>query len=229
LKTVGLPESHLDARVEPIARKYPSVRVGFRTHAPENHLKLLAEDRNEADARATLEAFEREARVALDPFVFGADADELQSVAGAALRARGHTLAVAESCTGGLVSALVVAAAGASEYFLGGAVTYAEVQKQRWAGVPSELLAAHGAVSDEVTRALAEGVRKATGSTWGLGVTGYAGPSAFEGPDDLGTVYCALAGPPGTVAERHRFAGDRERIRRFAAHAALDLLRRSLR
>jgi nicotinamide-nucleotide amidase len=230
LKTVRIFESHLDALVVPIAARHPRIRVGYRTHAPENHLKLLAEAPTAEEADRALAAMEAECREALRDHVFGADADEMAAVVGARLRERGQTLAVAESATGGFLGQVITSVAGASDYFLGGAVTYSDAFLRVWAKAGLEALEQHGAVSEEVARQMAAGIREAAGAAWGLSVIGYAGPSAGTPKDELGTVYCGLAGPDGVSAvEKSVFVGDRDRIRRFAAHAAMDLLRRTLR
>jgi nicotinamide-nucleotide amidase len=141
----------------------------------------------------------------------------------------GATLATAESCTGGLISQQLTSVAGSSAFFIGGAVSYSEKMKMAWAGVPAEVIARHSAVARETAVAMAEGVRAACGTTYGLSVTGYAGPGGGTPEDPVGTVYCALAaeGSP-TRCERLSIAGDRERVRLFAATSALELLRQHL-
>jgi nicotinamide-nucleotide amidase len=228
LKTIGLAESHLDAKVAPLAKIHPRVTFGFRTHAPENHLKLLAEGATQREADETLAAAERDCREALRPYVFGADQDSFASVLGALLRERGATVGIAESCTGGLASELLSSPAGASNYFIGGAVVYANEMKVKWAGVRPETLQAHGAVSKEVAIELAEGARRACEATYGLSITGIAGPSGGTAEKPVGTVHFALATPKGTQWQQQRMIGDRERIRLFAAAQALDMLRRHL-
>ncbi|MEW5742304.1 MAG: CinA family nicotinamide mononucleotide deamidase-related protein [Myxococcota bacterium] len=228
LKTVGLPESHLDARVRPLGEKYPTLTLGFRTHLPENHLKLLVEGATEAEARATLTQVEAEARALLGAHVFGADDESLPGVVLTALKARRAWLAVAESCTGGLVCELLTSVPGASEALWGGAVTYANAAKSAWAGVPEGMVAQFGAVSEEVAAALSAGIRTAAGVEWGLSVTGIAGPGGGSEAKPVGTVFVGVAGPRGVDVRRHRFPGDREQVRRFSAHAALDALRLAL-
>ncbi len=228
IKTIGLAESHLDARVAPLAKIHPRVAFGFRTHAPENHLKLLAEGATQREANEALAAAERDCREALGPHVFGADRDSFASVLAALLRERGATVGVAESCTGGSVCELLTAPAGASSYFIGGAVVYANTMKEKWAGVRPETLGAHGAVSKEVAIELAEGARRACEATYGLSITGIAGPSGGTPDKPVGTVHFALATPAGTQWQQQRMLGDRERIRLFAAAHALDMLRRHL-
>jgi nicotinamide-nucleotide amidase len=228
LKTMGLPESHLDAQMAPLRSRHPRVTFGYRTHAPENHLKLLAVAPTGAEADEALAAAEREARAALGDVVFGTNDETLAGVLGARLVSRHLTLAVAESCTGGLVSAACTEVAGASAWFLGGAATYAAAAKTTWAGVPAALIEQHGAVSEAVARAMASGVATALGASCGVSVTGYAGPTGGDAEHPVGTVFIGVATPEGVWCERHRFGGDRERVRQFAAGAALDALRRRL-
>jgi nicotinamide-nucleotide amidase len=229
LRTVGLPESVLDAKVAPLAAAHPRVVFGFRTHAPENHLKLMAEAPTQAEAEAALAAAEGASREVLGTAVFGADGDTYPGVLARLLTASGGTLALAESCTGGLIAQQLTAVPGASSFLLGSAVVYTEPMKVAWAGVPAGLLARHGAVSRPVAEAMAEGVRAACQSTYGVSVTGYAGPTGGTPEDPVGTVYCALAqqGAP-TRCERFVLPGDRELVRLFAAFHALELLRERL-
>lgn len=228
LKVVNLPESHLDERVRPLAPKHPRVTLGFRTHPPENHLKLLAVGANENEAAAALEKAVSEARELLGAHVFARDAQTMAGAVLQGLRSRKQHLALAESCTGGLISSMLTAEPGASDCFYGGAVTYLEAAKSKWADVPEGLLAQFGAVSTEAAEALATGVRATTGVAWGLSTTGWAGPTGGDAENPIGTVFIGLAGPGISKVEKHRFHGDRERVRAFAAHAALDLLRRTL-
>ncbi len=228
LKTIGLAESHLDARVAPLAKVHCKVTFGFRTHAPENHLKLLAEGASQREADETLAAAERDCREVLGPYVFGADQDSFPSVVGALLRERNATVGIGESCTGGLTAELLSTPAGASNYFIGAAVVYANAMKERWTGVRHETLEAHGAVSKEVAIELAEGARRECDATYGLSITGIAGPTGGTAEKPVGTVYFALATPEGTHSQHQALFGDRERIRLFAAAHALDMLRRHL-
>src|SRR5439155_17307785 len=154
--------------------------------------------------------------------------DTLATVIAARLTERNQRLALAESCTGGLVAAELTSVPGASRWLESSAVTYTESAKQRWAGVEAAALARHTAVSEVVARQMARGVREAAGVEWGASVTGYAGPS---GPTDvslIGTVFVAVCGPIVDACERHHFPFDRERVRRAAAWALMDLLRLNL-
>ena len=229
LRTVGIPESVLDARVAPLAAAHPRVVFGFRTHAPENQLKLMAEAPSQAEADAALAAAEAAARRELGLAVYGADGDSYPVVLGKLLTDARATLSLAESCTGGLIAAQLTGVSGASGFLLGGAVVYTEPMKTEWAGVSPELLARHGAVSAPVAVAMAEGIRAACKTTYGLSVTGFAGPTGGTAENPVGTVYCALAGEGiPTRCERFSIAGDRDMVRLFAASYALELLRERL-
>lgn len=225
LKTVFLPESHLDARVRPLLPTHPRVTFGFRTHFPENHLKLMAEGRTEVEAREVLEAADAAARPLLGEHLFGVDDETMAGVVGKQLRDRGETVALAESCTGGRIGDMLTESPGASAYFLGSAVSYANHLKEAWVGVANATLVASGAVSEPVAREMARGARAAAGSTWSLSVTGIAGPDGGSAEKPVGTVFVGLDGPDGTEVRAHRFHGDREQVRAASAYAALDWLR----
>ena len=229
LRTVGLPEAVLDARMAPLARAHPQVVFGYRTHAPENQLKLMAEAASQAEADAALAAAEAAARAELGRAVYGADQDTYAAVVARRLTEAHATLAIAESCTGGLIASQLAAVPGASTFLVGSAVVYTERMKTAWADVSPELLARHGAVSRPVALALAEGIRASCGTTYGLSVTGVAGPTGGTPEEPVGTVYCALAVKGGpTRCERFSLSGDRELVRLFAASHTLELLREHL-
>jgi nicotinamide-nucleotide amidase len=152
----------------------------------------------------------------------------LEEVIGLLLKEQGLTLAVAESCTGGVICHRITNVAGASDYFLGGAVTYSNRAKTELLGVPEEILEAKGAVSPETARAMAVGVREVFHADIGLSVTGIAGPTGGTPEKPVGTVYVGLAGPWGMDARRHRFNGSREQIKTLSAQTAMDWLRREL-
>lgn len=229
LKTMLLPESHMDQRVRPLFAAHPSVRFGTRTHAPENHLKLLAEGATREEALNRLHAAEEASRAAVGRDVFGTDDERYVDVLIRELRAAGKTVAVAESCTGGLVQQWLTSAAGASAAFNSGVVAYSEEVKTQWVGVPRELIAKHGVVSADVAKALAEGIRRKTNADYGIGVTGFAGPSGGTEKDPVGTVYVALATATQTGCERMVQTGDRDRIRLYAVAQVLELLRHEVR
>jgi nicotinamide-nucleotide amidase len=220
LRCVGLPESVAAQRMEGF--EHPGVLVGYRAALPEVHVKLHLDDGVDA---APLVA---DARARLGDPVFCVDGGPLAQCVSERLRARGATLAVAESCTSGRVAAAITAFPGASDVFVGGALVYANAEKVRQCGVSPALLEAHGAVSEPVARALAEGIRQRTGTTYGLAVTGIAGPGGGSEQKPVGTVHLAVTGPEGTAHRRIRVPFDRERVLLFSTGAALDLLRRVL-
>ncbi len=176
---------------------------------------------------AVLEPLVAACAAALGDAVWGYDDESLDGVVHALLAGRGETVAVAESLTGGLLSATLSQRPGSSATYRGGLVVYATDLKDSLAGVPEGLLATHGAVSAETAEALAAGARTRLGATWGLGVTGVAGPSEQEGKP-VGTVHVALAGPTGVQVRTMRLPGDRDRVRLLTVTTALDLLRRAL-
>lgn len=147
---------------------------------------------------------------------------------GEVLRERGLTLAVAESCTGGLLGMRITEVPGASDYFRGGVIAYSNAVKERVLGVPKAVLETQGAVSAECAQAMAEGVRRLLQADLALAITGIAGPTGGTPEKPVGLVYIALAHPGGVEVERHEFRGSRQGVRWSAAEAALSLLRRFL-
>ena len=190
-------------------------------------LRLTARAASPGEAVALLTPVEAEIRARAGLACFGVDDDSLASVVLELLRRRGQTLAVAESCTGGGIGAALAAVPGASDVFLGGVIAYANAVKQGLLDVPAELLAAHGAVSDPVARAMAEGARRATGAHWAMAVTGIAGPGGGSADKPVGLVHIAVAGPDGCDSEGVRFGASRGRlwIQTLTAGEALNRLR----
>lgn len=221
LRCVRLAESVAAERMEGFER--PGVVVGYRASFPEVQVKLHVEAGLDVDA-LTAEALERLGR----GYVFGVNSGGLADVVGQLLRERGETVATAESCTAGRIAAELTASAGASDYFLGGAIVYANAEKVRQCGVSESVLAEQGAVSEAVARALAEGIRDRSGSSWGLAVTGIAGPGGGTAEKPVGTVHIACAGPGDTAHEKLRLPYDRPRNLAATVAMALDLLRRTL-
>jgi nicotinamide-nucleotide amidase len=164
----------------------------------------------------------------LDDRVYSTRGESLEQIVGYYLQMRGSTLAVAESCTGGLLSERLTSVPGSSRYFLGGAIVYANELKTGLADVPPLLLAERGAVSKEVATALAEGIRKRCKSTLGVGITGVAGPGGGTPEKPVGLVYIAVADGKKTEAVERKLPGDRERVRFYASQIALDMVRRKM-
>ena len=226
LRTFGLPESLVGDRLAGIEPSFAGTTIGYRAHFPEIEVKVLARAPSHAAARDVCERATAEVRARLGSHVFGEAEDTFAGVVGRALRSRGWTLAIAESCTGGLVGHMLTREPGASDFLLLDAVTYANSAKSRILGVDEETIRWHGAVSSEVAAAMASGARRVAGAAVGLSLTGVAGPSGGSEAKPVGTVYIALAKPDGTVDVKHRaLVGDRERIQTLAAYAGLELIR----
>ena len=228
LQCYGVTESRLDELVAPIREAHPEVRFGFRTKFPENYLSLASLAQDAPTAEANLARVEEECRTALGDLVYGQDGVTFAQSVGEALAARGETIACAESCTGGLLTQLLTEVAGSSRWTAGAYVTYSYEMKTSVLGVPRDLLEAHGAVSEEVARAMAEGARRASGATWAVAITGIAGPDGGTADKPVGTVWFALAGKDETRARVSRFRGDRGQVRMQSAFAALQLVREAL-
>jgi nicotinamide-nucleotide amidase len=229
LKITGIGESQCDARVAPIYKRFSDVQTTILAGAGEIqlHVKTQAPTIEVAQSRVDqlVELLEEE----LGDLVFSDNGDSLEQIAGYFLQMRGATLAVAESCTGGLVAERLTSVSGSSRYFLGGAIVYSNELKTSFADVPAHMLEKHGAVSREVAAALAEGIRYRCETTLGLGITGVAGPTGGTPGKPVGLVYHALASEQGTEVIERKFPGDRKRVRWFASQQALDMVRRKLR
>jgi nicotinamide-nucleotide amidase len=228
LKITGMGESQCDARVAPIYKPFTDVQTTILAGAGEIqlHLKTRAATLDAAQARVDelVELIEAE----IGDFVFSDNGDSMEQIVGYYLQMRDATLAVAESCTGGLIGERLTSVSGSSRYFLGGAVVYSNQVKTDLAGVPARLIEKEGAVSSKVAAALAEGIRARCDATLGLGVTGVAGPNGGTPDKPVGLVFHALASDSGTEVVERKFAGDRKRIRWFTSQQALDMVRRKL-
>jgi len=224
VKLIGIPESHADQAMRPVMDDPANrdVRFGYRAHWPEIHVKWSVPG---PAAAARAEVLLARVRAIFGDAIFAEGKEELPRSVVERLTARKETLAVAESCTGGLLAQHVTSVPGASEVFLLGLVTYSNAAKTALLGVAPELLAQHGAVSEPVARAMAEGARVRSGATWGIGVTGVAGPGGGTPEKPVGTVHLALAAPGGTRAWARKFFGDRKRVQLTAVYDALDQLR----
>ena len=198
--------------------------------AGEVKLRLTARAGSDSEAQALLAPLEAEIRSRTGTACFGVDDDSLASVVLELLRRRGESLAVAESCTGGGLGAVLAAVPGASDVFRGGVIAYANAVKQELLGVPAALLDSHGAVSDPVALAMAEGARRVTGASWAIAVTGIAGPGGGTAEKPVGLVHIAVAGPDGSRSEAVRFGSSRRRswIQILTAGEALQRLRSRL-
>ena len=229
LQCYGVTESKLDEMVAPIREAHPEVRFGFRTKFPENHLSLAALAPDAAAAEESLARVEKLCREVLGDLVYGQDGVTFAQAVGERVAARGETICCAESCTGGLLAQLLTEVPGSSRWAAGGFVTYSYELKETALGVPHQMLQKHGAVSEQVARAMAEGARTRSEATWTLAITGIAGPEGGTPQKPVGTVWLALSGKNGTTAKLMHYRGDRGQVRLQSAYGALQLLREALR
>jgi nicotinamide-nucleotide amidase len=235
LRMALVPESQVDARTAPIYKKYKDVDTTILAGSAEIQLHFVCAKPTEAEAQARVDELAEKIEQEMGEAIFSSHGESLEEVVLLMLGLRHMTLAAAESCTGGLLAQRLTAVAGSSRYFLGGAVVYADRLKTVFAEVPEELVRSDGPVSEPVARAMAEGIRRRTGASVGVGITGIAGPGpGAPGPDagkPIGLVYIAISfaglGGGTSVTELH-ITGDRERVRWWASQHALELVRQGL-
>jgi nicotinamide-nucleotide amidase len=228
LKAAMIPESQADKLLAPIYTTYADVETSLLAHTGDLQITLVCSKANAAAARERVDELAERIEETLEDWLYSSQGDSLEQIVLYYLGLRQATLAVAESCTGGLIAQRITSVPGASRSFLGGVVAYSDELKASLAGVPAELIAQHGAVSAEVAKALAQGIRARTGATLGLGVTGIAGPAGATESKPLGLVHVAVCDAQGAGTVERTFRGDRNRVREWAAQQALDLVRRRL-
>jgi len=228
LRMAMVPESEADARSAPIYKQYPDVETTILSHSGEIQLHFFCTKPTMEEAKARVEELSSKVEIELEEFIYSTAGEPLEEIVLLLLNMRGLTLATAESCTGGMLAERLTRVSGSSRSYLGGAVVYANRVKTTFASVPAKLIEKHGAVSEPVARALAQGIRKQTGASLGIGITGIAGPSGGTDDKPVGLVYVALSDENNTHVLEKKFSGDRERIRHFATIQALDMVRRSL-
>jgi nicotinamide-nucleotide amidase len=227
LKIASMGESDVEQVVAPLYKTFANPRTTILGGAGQTELHLTAEGSSVEEAEALLEELAAGIRALLPGRIYSEDGRELPEVVAALLRERGLSLALAESCTGGLLASRLTSVPGASEFLDRGYVTYSNQAKVDLLGVDPKLIEAHGAVSEEVARAMAEGARRAAGADLAVAVTGIAGPGGETPGKPVGLVFLALAGALGDRVRRAQFPGDRERVRRQAAQAGLEMIRRA--
>jgi len=227
-RTTGLAESALDARIAPIYQKHRNVQTTVLAKPGQVDVRLTAIGKSAADAERAVQDLAVEIEKELRDYIFTDTEQALEEVVGASLVSKQATISVAESCTGGMLAERLTGIDGSSRYFMSGIVTYSNESKISLADIPPLLLEMQGAVSEEVARGLAEGVRERIGTTIGVGITGIAGPTGGSPEKPVGTVHIAVASPGGTRHQAFLFPGSRDRIRWQAAQAALNMTRRVL-
>src|SRR5438874_4682689 len=226
LRVSGMGESAVDEKIAPIYTKYENPQTTILFNSSEIEIHLRAHGRTEADAEALLDDLSLRIEKELGNSVFSFRGETMEEVVGRRLAMTEFTLAVAESCTGGLIAQRLTSVAGSSKYFTEGVVTYSNEAKVRLLGVDRKLIREFGAVSQQVARDMARGVRRRAKADFGLAVTGIAGPDGGTKEKPVGLVYIALADDAHTEHKRLMLPGDRELIRWRASQAALDMLRR---
>ena len=228
LRVTAMAESEVDQHIAPIYKHYADAQTTLLASPGEIQIHLRAWSADAAAAERLLDEMVERMALALGENLFTTKGEALEEVVARSLNRNHATITVAESCTGGLLAERLTRIPGSSSYFLGGVVCYSNELKTAWVDVPAELIQSKGGVSPEVACALAEGIRRRSGSTLGLGVTGIAGPSGGSPEKPVGTVHIALADASASKERSLRFPGDRDRIRWQASQAALDLVRRHL-
>jgi len=228
LKIAMMGESDCDRRAAPIYKRFPDVQTTILAGAGDVQLRLTARGDSQEAAQARVDELAGLLEDELEDFVYSSRGESLEQIVGYYLQMRGANIAVAESCTGGLLGERITKISGSSRYFVGGAIVYDNEMKTLFANVPPTLIQQHGAVSKEVAAALAEGIREECGTTLGVGITGVAGPSGGTEEKPVGLVYVAVADSKGTEVVERNVPGDRARIRWWATQQALDMVRRRL-
>lgn len=229
LKIAMLGESMVDHRAAPIYKAHSDVETTILAGTPgEVQLHLRAQAQSAEEAQRSVDSL---AEVLEDEFqeaMFSAQGESMEQIVAYFLQMREATLAVAESCTGGMLAERITSVPGSSRYFVGGAVVYDNALKTSLADVPAQMIAEHGAVSAEVAAALAQGIRQRCNTTLGAGITGIAGPGGGTEQKPVGLVFTAVSDGAKTDVMERKFPGDRDRIRQWATQMALDMIRRRL-
>jgi nicotinamide-nucleotide amidase len=228
LKAAMIGESACDARIAPIYKAYADVETTILAHLGDIQLSLLCAKPTLEHAQQRVDQLASAIEEELEEVLYSSQGETLERIVLYHLELRGATLSTAESCTGGMIAERLTSISGSSRSFLGGAVVYSNELKTLFTNVPEEMIEEHGAVSREVAQALAHGIREQTGSTWGIGVTGIAGPLGGSEDKPVGLVYIAVSNGQETEVLEKQFTGDRDRIRSLASQQALDLIRRKL-
>ena len=228
LNVYGLSESKADELAAPLYLAYSNPTTTILAKNGQIEFHLTAQARQEAEAVTLLDELATKMKAALGDYVYAEGDATLEQTVGDLLRTHGATLATAESCTGGLLAGRLTEVPGSSDYFIAGVVSYANEAKQDLLNVPRELLETHGAVSEPVAAAMARGIRARAATTYGIGITGIAGPGGGTEEKPVGLVYLALADANECKVRKLLLPGDRQLVRTLAVNAALDLLRRKL-
>jgi nicotinamide-nucleotide amidase len=225
IKTFGLSEAAVDDSLKDIDFNALDVSIGFYPVFPENHLVIISRRKTLVEAQRKLKLAQDEITKRLEKYIFHYGEETLEEIVAILLIERKMTLAVAESCTGGLIATRLTDVAGSSAFFERGIVTYSNAAKIKLLGVPADVIEKYGAVSEETARFMAEGVRKLSGTDLGLSSTGVAGPTGGSLDKPVGTIYLALSDPAQTIYRHYSFRWDRKRNKHVFSEAALIMLK----
>lgn len=227
LRTAGLSESAVNQALQDILKQEPRI-AGLTAKETGVDIRIVVRESSAERSQAVIRKIEKTVRERLGDAVYGVDGQEMAEVVGALLKQRRLRLAVAESCTGGLIGSRITDIAGSSDYFDRAAVVYSNDSKTAMLGVPKELIEKHGAVSSEVAAAMAQGIQRTARTDIGIAATGIAGPGNESEEKPVGLVYIGLATSDGVRTNEFRFLGTRAQIRLKTAQMALDMVRRHL-
>lgn len=228
IKVTGLPESKVNGMVHDLLRLKPPTTVGIYAKLGQVELKIMSKAKSARAADSAIAKIEKEIRSRMKDYIFGVDDETLESAVGGLLRKKGLTLAIAESCTGGLVANRITNVSGSSDYFTMGLVAYSNTIKERMLGVSPVSLKRYGAVSQDIALQMAKGIRFLARADIGLGITGIAGPTGGTKAKPVGLVYIALLTGKKWAVRECRFRGSREEIKHQASQTALNLIRRNI-
>lgn len=228
LRLFGISESNVNDLLKDISEKQKEITIAFLPHFPEINVQITVQKKDSEEARERLAYWEKEISGRVEPYLFGSDDDTMEKVVGNLLREAKATIAVAESCTGGLIGHRLTNVPGSSDYLERAVVTYSNQAKIDLLNVPADVILTHGAVSEPAAELMAEGIRNAAGTALGLATTGIAGPAGGSPDKPVGTVFISLADGRETVTREYHFWGDRERIKVMTSEVALNRIRQYL-
>lgn len=225
LRVIGIGESALEEQIADLIEAQSNPTIALYASLGELQIRITAKAEDEGIAHDLIAPIETAIRQRIGSAIYGVDADTLPGVLGQLLREHGYQLALAESCTGGLLGSMITDVPGSSAYFGAGHITYSNDAKQSMLGVPMQLIAEHGAVSAACAQAMAAGARKVSGADVGIAITGIAGPDGGTAEKPVGTVYIAVVAPEGELVEELALRGERAAIRARSAKTAINLAR----
>jgi len=225
IKITGLPESSVNEKIEDILRLSGNIEMGIYPHPEEIHVKITVTEHNQKMADLVINKIEKRIKNRLEKYIWGYDEEKLEEVVGRLLLKKRKTLAIAESCTGGLLASRITDVPGSSKYFLTGIVAYSNKTKNELLSVPLDIIKKYGAVSKKTAILMAENIRKLAKADFGIGITGIAGPGGGTATKPVGLVYIAISDRKRNICKEFHFIGERNIIKYKTTQAALNILR----